>query len=107
MAVWNAYDNNIILDYLNYERACKKNGEKVCTVGDFFWWRAAEVHLKEQEWLKQIEQESKKKDKEEWRKAKEQKEKTVKDKLELKENRWNRSVSGSRHEDRKDSLLLF
>ena len=52
MAVWNAYDNNIILDYLNYERACKKSGEKVYTVGDFVWWRAAEVHLKEEEWLK-------------------------------------------------------
>lgn len=48
MAVWNAYDNNIILDYLEYEKACKKNGEKVCTVGDYVRRRAAEVHIKEQ-----------------------------------------------------------
>ncbi len=65
MAVWNAYDSNIILDYLAYEKACKKSGEKVCTVGDYIRRRAAEVHIKEQQMQEKLEQENKKKAKEE------------------------------------------
>ena len=44
MPVWNAYDNNIIMDYLEYEKKCKKSGEKLCTVADFVRRRAVRVH---------------------------------------------------------------
>jgi len=44
MAVWNAYDNNIIFEYLDYEKKCKKTGEKLCTVADFVRWWAVHVH---------------------------------------------------------------
>ena len=40
MAVWNAFDNEIVEEYLNYEKSSKKKRKKVMTVSEFVRRRA-------------------------------------------------------------------
>ena len=49
MAVWNAFDNDIINEYLEHEQKCKKEGKSACTVADFVRRRAVRVHEKERQ----------------------------------------------------------
>ena len=35
MAVWNAFDNDIITEFLEYEDRCQKEGKTCCTVAEF------------------------------------------------------------------------
>lgn len=54
MAVWNAFDNDIVTEFIDYEKKCKKTGKIACTVQDYVRRKAVGVHKKEQELQEQI-----------------------------------------------------
>ena len=48
MAVWNAFDNNIITEFLEYEKKCKRSKQPMMTVEAFVRKKAVSVHKKEE-----------------------------------------------------------
>ena len=90
MAIWNAFDNDIIIKYEEY---CKKEGSNACTVSEFVRKMSAKIHEKEKKELKQLSKQDKQKQKEEEEKKKQDKLLSVQSKAKLKEERRSRRSS--------------
>ncbi len=73
MAVWNAFDNDIITKYLEYEEKCRKQGKSCCTVAEYVRKSSRKIHLQEQKELKKMDAMDKEKAREEEIKMQEKK----------------------------------
>jgi hypothetical protein len=90
MAVWNAFDNNIITEFLEYEKKCKKTKQPMMTVEAFVRKKAVQVHKKEERERQKILEGEKGQDKEVEKRLEEKHKKEQEEKERLRKERRSR-----------------